>query len=167
MTIEQRVAKDVELFARISRRVTCLVVVLAAACGSEPMAAPSPKTALGLVNDLRSDAAVTEDKILTRTALAHAEEMARLGYFGHFSPTPGKRTPDDRLARHGWPPDRRYFELLTFANSPEEALTKWAAKPELKKELLDPKYKVAGVASASGRVEPDSERTYWVLLLGE
>ena len=162
MTIEQRVARDDELFVRIIRRVTCLVVVLAAACGNEQKTSPPPETVLGLVNDLRRDAAVTENEILTRTALAHAEEMARLGYFGHFSPTPQNRTPEDRLARHGWPPDRRYFELLVFANSPEEALAKWVAKPELKKELLDPKYKVAGVVSASGR-----ERTYWVLLLAE
>ena len=161
MTIEQRLAKDGELFVRIIRRVTCLVVVLSAGCGNEQKAPSPPKTALGLVNDLRRDA-VTEDEILTRTALAHAKEMARLGYFGHFSPTPQNRTPEDRLARHGWPPDRRHFELLVSANSPEEALAKWAAKPELKKELLDPKYKVAGVASASGR-----ERTYWVLLLAE
>jgi uncharacterized protein YkwD len=33
---------------------------------------------------------------------AHCEEMSKLGYFGHFSPTPGRKTPWDRMKLQGY-----------------------------------------------------------------
>lgn len=32
----------------------------------------------------------------------HCEEMSKLGYFGHFSPTPGRKTPWDRMRLQGY-----------------------------------------------------------------
>ena len=39
---------------------------------------------------------------LTLSSRGHCEEMNRLGYFGHFSPTPGRRTPYDRMKLQGY-----------------------------------------------------------------
>jgi len=39
---------------------------------------------------------------LVLSSRGHCEEMARLGYFGHFSPTPGRRTPYDRMKLQGY-----------------------------------------------------------------
>jgi len=165
--------------------VLCALVL--AACGEAP---PPEKTALEQIDDARDDAAPTkreipekppleqinaardgkalaEDEILEKTALAHAEEMARLGYFGHFSPTPANRTPDVRLALHGWPLERAHYEMLAMNTTLQEAIEMWVAKPALKKALSDPKYKVVGVASATSAAGLESKRTYWVLLLGE
>lgn len=39
---------------------------------------------------------------LVLSARGHCEEMSKLGYFGHFSPTPGRRTPYDRMRLAGY-----------------------------------------------------------------
>ncbi len=39
---------------------------------------------------------------LVKSSRGHCEEMSRLGYFGHFSPTPGRRTPYDRMRLEGY-----------------------------------------------------------------
>lgn len=39
---------------------------------------------------------------LTLSSRGHCEEMSRLGYFGHFSPTEGRRTPYDRMKLAGY-----------------------------------------------------------------
>ncbi len=40
-------------------------------------------------------------KILA-AARGHGEEMVRLGYFSHFSPSPGRRSPVDRMRKEGY-----------------------------------------------------------------
>jgi hypothetical protein len=39
---------------------------------------------------------------LVLSSRGHCEEMSRLGYFGHFSPTPGRKTPYDRMRLQGY-----------------------------------------------------------------
>jgi len=39
---------------------------------------------------------------LVLSSRGHCEEMARLGYFGHFSPTPGHKAPWDRMKLQGY-----------------------------------------------------------------
>ncbi|MHC4955776.1 MAG: FHA domain-containing protein [Planctomycetota bacterium] len=39
---------------------------------------------------------------LVQSSRDHCEEMSRLGYFGHFSPTPGRKTPYDRMRLAGY-----------------------------------------------------------------
>ncbi len=97
-------------------------------------------------------APLVADKVLTKAAQGHADEMARLGYYGHVSPVPDHRSPDDRVRNAGWERGRAYQELLAQADSPEQALRSWKAK-----DLLGATFKVAGVGH-NGR--------YFVLLLG-
>jgi hypothetical protein len=105
---------------------------------------------------LRLEALVPEEA-LRKTASLHAKEMDRLGYFGHFSPVPGNRSPSDRLAKQGWPEGRRHAELLAQADTASAAFAAILAKPENAKVLADPAFRHAGVAR-SGRC--------WVVLLG-
>jgi len=39
---------------------------------------------------------------LVKAARGHSEEMSKIGYFSHFSPTPGLKTPWDRMKREGY-----------------------------------------------------------------
>jgi uncharacterized protein YkwD len=39
---------------------------------------------------------------LVLSSRGHCEEMSRLGYFGHFSPTPGRKTPWERMKLQGY-----------------------------------------------------------------
>jgi uncharacterized protein YkwD len=97
------------------------------------------------------------DPALGKAARLHADEMARLGYFGHFSPVPGNRSPGDRLAKQGRPEERRHAELLAKADTAEAAFEAILAKPENAKILADPAFKYAGVARSGD---------CWVVLLG-
>ncbi|MHC4492651.1 MAG: CAP domain-containing protein, partial [Planctomycetota bacterium] len=121
-------------------------LLLLAACGRrEPPRAPDLVDLLNGYRRAAGVATVSKDEVLARAAAAHAAEMERLGYNGHFSPTPGNRSPDDRLAREGWPADRRYFELLALADTPEAALASWKARPAYDRALLDPEHGTIGV----------------------
>jgi hypothetical protein len=42
------------------------------------------------------------NKRIQAAARGHAEEMDKLGYFSHYSPTPGLRTPFDRMRQQGY-----------------------------------------------------------------
>jgi hypothetical protein len=99
----------------------------------------------------------TGDETLRKAAAAHAEEMSRLGYFGHSSPVPGNRSPSDRLRKLGWSEERRHVELLAKAATAEEAAEALLGNPENRKLLADRAFTQAGVAQAL-----DS----WVVLLG-
>jgi hypothetical protein len=39
---------------------------------------------------------------LVLSSRGHCEEMSKIGYFGHFSPTPGRKTPWDRMKLQGY-----------------------------------------------------------------
>jgi len=94
---------------------------------------------------------------LADAARLHAEEMDRMGYFGHFSPVPANRSPSDRLAAQGWPPERAHAELLAKADTAADALAAMLGKPENAKLLADPAFGYAGVARSGD---------CWVVLLG-
>jgi biopolymer transport protein ExbD len=97
------------------------------------------------------------DDALGNAASLHAEEMRRLGYFGHFSPTPANHSPSDRLSRFGWPEKHRHAELLAKAETREGALKAILAKPENAAVLANPAFRYAGVAQCGD---------CWVVLLG-
>ena len=55
---------------------------------------------LALTNEARAGAGaapVAHSAVLAQAARHHAEEMVRLGYFGHVSPTPGRGAPEQRV----------------------------------------------------------------------
>ncbi len=122
---------------------------------------PSPEEDLrAMIDGHRLDsglALLSLDEALSRAAVLHASEMDRLGYFGHFSPTPGIRSPSDRLAKQGWPEERRHAELLSKAETAGAALAAMLEKAENATMLADPGFTQAGVAKSGD---------YWVLLLG-
>ena len=92
-----------------------------------------------------------------RGGKAHADEMDRMGYFGHFSPVPGNHSPSDRLARFGWPEERRSRRAAREGKTADEAFDAILAKPENAAILADPAFKYAGVAQSGD---------CWVVLLG-
>ncbi len=63
------------------------------------------------------------DVRLVRAAHGHCEEMTRLGYFGHFSPTPGRKSPADRMRKEGYL--RGGGENLAQNMSPAGAIYAW------------------------------------------
>jgi uncharacterized protein YkwD len=97
------------------------------------------------------------DKTLDQAARLHADEMDRMGYFGHFSPVPANRAPGDRLAKQGWPEERRHAELLAKAETAPAAFAALLAKPENARVLADLAFRYAGVARSGD---------CWVVLLG-
>lgn len=97
------------------------------------------------------------DEALSKAAQLHAAEMHRLGYFSHSSPVPDNRSPSDRLAKVGWPEERRHAELLAKADTAPAAFAALLAKPENATVLADPTYAHAGVARSGD---------CWVVLLG-
>ena len=150
-----------------------MALLLILACGQE--AAEQPQRAptvirtraqlLAALNAFRKKggaADLLQSDILERAAAGHAQEMMRLGYFGSFSPTPERRTPDDRLALEGWPEGRRFFEILG-GGSAKDVYAQWTSKPDLAAALNDPTYVGAGLARAA---RASGEGGIWVLMLG-
>ncbi len=79
-----------------------------------------------LTNDYREMMGVTPlraDLRLMRSSHEHSAEMAALGYFSHTSPTPGRRTPFERMRRAGYPNGAAENIALNF--SPAGALEAW------------------------------------------
>lgn len=59
---------------------------------------------LALTNEARSDqgtAPLAHSDTLAQAARHHVEEMVRLGYFSHVSPSPGRGSPDQRVRMAG------------------------------------------------------------------
>ncbi len=84
------------------------------------------------------------DDVLRRVARAHSEEMFRLGYFSHNSPTDLTHTPVDRLFKE------RYFfitsgENLAFAPTVEAAHAGLMASPGHRSNILTPEFTRVGV----------------------
>ncbi|MCA8969969.1 MAG: hypothetical protein KDC95_09310 [Planctomycetes bacterium] len=63
------------------------------------------------------------DARLVIAARGHCEEMSRLGYFGHESPVPERRTPSDRMRLAGY--KRGAGENLAINNGPAGAIEAW------------------------------------------
>jgi len=72
---------------------------------------------------------------LVLSSRGHCEEMARIGYFGHFSPTKGRRTPGDRMRLAGY----TYGASENCANgatTPEGAHNQWCHSSGHHRNLL-------------------------------
>lgn len=85
----------------------------------------------------------------------HAEEMSRLGYFAHMSPTPGRRTPFDRMRLAGY--DYGVSENIALHDSALGAHVAWCHSSGHHRNLLNPSHKEFGIG-CDGR--------YWVQNFG-
>lgn len=85
------------------------------------------------------------------SAQAHGDEMSKLGYFSHFSETPGRRTPTERMALAGY--DFGVSENIALVDGARGAHEAWCTSSGHHRNLLDPENVEIGIG-ANGR--------YWV-----
>jgi len=81
--------------------------------------------------------------VVCRAALGHAEEMSRLGYFAHMSPTPGRRTPSDRMKSAGY--DYGVTENIALNGSALGAHHAWLRSSGHHRNLLNPRHTEIGI----------------------
>lgn len=85
---------------------------------------------------------------LHAAARGHAEEMSKLGYFAHMSPTPGRRTPYDRMKLAGY--DFGSSENIALNDSAVSAHNAWCHSSGHHRNLLNPAHREFGIG-ATGR----------------
>jgi len=90
-------------------------------------ATDAERRVVDLTNDYRMQLGLKPLAIsepLTQAARKHSQEMARLGYFAHDSPTPANRSPGQRCANEGY---RGGFggENCASGGSPDTAFAMW------------------------------------------
>ncbi len=95
---------------------------------------------------------------LERVAYAHAEDMARRGYFDHTGADGS--SPPQRVTRGGYAWTVAGENLALGRMTAREAVDGWLASPGHCANIMDPRFTETGVALAAGR-ERD-RRTYWV-----
>ncbi len=88
-------------------------------------------------------------------AQGHADEMSKLGYFAHMSPTPGRKTPFDRMKLAGYA--FGVTENIALVDSAQGAHDAWCRSSGHHRNLLDPQHREFGIG-ANGR--------YWVQNFG-
>lgn len=89
------------------------------------------------------------------SAQAHGDEMSKLGYFSHFSETPGRRTPFERMQLAGY--TSGVSENIALADGARGAHDAWFTSSGHHRNLLDPENIEIGIG-ANGR--------YWVQNFG-
>lgn len=92
---------------------------------------------------------------LFSAARSHAQEMPSLGYYSHFSPTPGMRTPSDRVGAAGY--SGTAGENISYGSSGSEVHRSWEESSDHHRNLLRNTSRECGIGN-SGR--------YWVLVFG-
>lgn len=94
------------------------------------------------------------ERRLERVAGDHSSEMAALDYFSHESPTPGHRTPFDRLRRAGVAythagENIAYYQGYSSRNLAPRVVADWMNSPGHRANILDPHYECIGVGVAT------------------
>jgi uncharacterized protein YkwD len=110
---------------------------------------------LARINDLRVSKKLkplASDERLLAAARGHSEEMAKLGYFSHSSPTAGRETFTDRLKLAGAAGVGYSGENIAFRESPldddayaEALAAQWFESPMHRANILSPEYNVTGL----------------------
>jgi len=88
-------------------------------------------------------------KQLNDAAQGHADEMAKLGYMAHMSPTPGRTTPYDRMQLAGY--SAGVSENLALHDGALGAHNGWCGSSGHHRNLLDPAHTELGIGS-NGRL---------------
>ena len=93
---------------------------------------------------------VQADRLLDKAATGHSEEMAKLDYFSHTSPTAGRETPHERILLAGASVNASAENIAYFTGHAESGLAKkavvgWMNSPGHRKNLLNPIYTHLGV----------------------
>lgn len=81
--------------------------------------------------------------VISKASQGHAEEMSRLGYFAHMSPTPGRRTPFDRMRLAGY--ENGVSENIALNDSAPGAHNAWCHSSGHHRNLLSPHHKEFGI----------------------
>ena len=94
------------------------------------------------------------DPLLAKVARDHSLEMAKLNYFDHESPTPGRRYPWDRVNLAGV--DSNEFgeniylaEGYPLSQSPSQAMDSWIKSKVHRNNMLSPKFSRFGIGIAT------------------
>jgi uncharacterized protein YkwD len=93
--------------------------------------------------------------VVCAAATGHAEEMSRLGYFAHTSPTPGRQTPYDRMKLAGY--TFGVSENIALVDGASGAHAAWCRSSGHHRNLLSPDHREIGIGQ-NGR--------YWVQNFG-
>lgn len=80
---------------------------------------------------------------ISSASQGHAEEMSKLGYFAHFSPTPGRRTPFDRMKLAGY--EFGVSENIALHDSAPGAHDAWCHSSGHHRNLLNPSHREMGI----------------------
>lgn len=115
-----------------------------------------PKAAAAIIvktNEIRNTVGlqpVREVTYLTNAARIHSQEMARLDYFSHTSPTPGREKPRDRVQLSGGR-DPKIGENIYRASGlssgelASRAMAAWERSPSHYKNIVDPDFNAVGI----------------------
>jgi uncharacterized protein YkwD/ribosomal protein S20 len=75
---------------------------------------------------------------LVNSARGHSEDMAKLGFFDHFSPVEGKKTPEDRMKLAGYEMAGCSENIYMGSGSPEAAHEGWIHSSGHHRNILTP-----------------------------
>lgn len=104
-------------------------------------------------NEVRSEVGVQlvhEKAYLSKAAAMHSQEMQKLNYFSHTSPTSGREKPRDRVQLSGGD-DPKIGENIYRASGLDSeelasrAMAAWEKSPSHYKNLVDPDFNAIGV----------------------
>ncbi len=100
-------------------------------------------------------APVASGSVLAQAARHHAEEMTRLAYFSHVSPTPGRREVADRVSLAGGAQiavgENLAAVSLRDLDVADRVIAGWMASPGHRANLLRPEWTHVGFGLAEGR----------------
>ncbi|MFN2323006.1 MAG: CAP domain-containing protein [Trueperaceae bacterium] len=100
-------------------------------------------------------APVAGSSVLALAARHHAEEMTRLAYFSHVSPTPGRRDVGDRVSLVGGAQiavgENLAAVSLRDLDVADRVIAGWMASPGHRANLLRPEWTHSGFGIAEGR----------------
>ncbi|MHC4848155.1 MAG: FHA domain-containing protein [Planctomycetota bacterium] len=96
---------------------------------------------------------------LVASSRGHCEEMSRLGYFGHFSTTPGRRTPYDRMRLAGYQYGASE-NCVMGTSDPKSAHERWCHSSGHHRNLLTAAWTEMGTGHYGSLIDDDGEDPY-------